>query len=51
MNWKDRTAQHNLSIIIYIISIALAAALIITGLVGAIWGAVEMFRHVTTWVL
>lgn len=51
MNWKDRTAQHNLSIIIYIVSIATVTALIITGLVGAIWGTVEVFRHITTWVL
>ena len=50
--WRDRDTYLNpVKTVASFLAIAFAAALIITGLVGAIWGTVEVVKHITTWVL
>jgi len=50
MTWRDRTFNPIKSLLCFI-GIAFAAALIMTGMDGAIWGVVEMVKQITTWVL
>lgn len=45
MTWRDRTLNPIKSILCFI-GIAFAAALVLTGLAGAIWATVEMVRMV-----
>lgn len=44
--WRDRLIYNPLKAIACIIALCFAAALILTGLAGAIWGTVEVFRLV-----
>lgn len=49
--WRDRLVFNPLKTIACIIAMCLGVSLIITGLVGAIWGTVEVVKQVGKWVL